>query len=89
MQRETQILILCIQAGVQDLGSPKSPILDGLREGDRCEERKALFVTENFLLSSVVDTVDGVYDTVTQEYASILWLCSTKKENGTKRRLSS
>lgn len=45
MQRKTHILILCNQTGVEDLGSPKSPILDSPREGEKVQVKKSPFCT--------------------------------------------
>lgn len=42
-QRKTQILILCNQTGVEDLGSPKYPILDSPGEGDKVQVKKSPF----------------------------------------------
>lgn len=43
IQKKTQVLILCNQTWVEDLGSPKSPILEFPGREARCKGRKALY----------------------------------------------
>lgn len=45
-QRNTHILILCNQTGLEDLGSPKSPILDSPRKGEEVQVKKSPFCNQ-------------------------------------------
>lgn len=78
------MFILCNRTRVEDLGIPKSSIIDGPREGDKVQGKKSPFCKQELCPQALCLPQLMALTIVTQIYASILWPCSTKKESRTR-----